>query len=384
MAATISINFASPEEVFSLEPPLRKSVSAKTLADVLGGGVVGGGYVRRTGDSMTGFLTLTSIMPTGTWDAVPKNYVDTHSFTRRYSYSTAGGTLSAGQTLVYGFDDNNNRLFFFDQTDQSRDVIEKYVDVYRNGILQVYNQDYAFLRVYQDQTGNLADIFPHTVQFFSPLVSGSNVQIHIGNVAAMPTVVGVATLTAWQGSGIRVKTVNGRDLSTTDLSISAFPLDFIASSSQLSDPRVSDRVPGVMTLSAYPLVPKAFGLFRKSPRQTSPSLPGYTRTLFTDKYGSTDGTFSRVKAFNIASLRSGISTDSPTTFTCSLSSGIFTDDSYSVLINVSVYSGDTSTDQYCNAVILNSTKTSTSFKFTVFDFFYGAPVGIDEISIMVF
>jgi hypothetical protein len=384
MAATISINFATPQEVFSLEPPLRKSISAKTLADVLGGGVVGGGYVRRTGDTMTGYLTLTSKMPEGAWDAVPKTYVDTHSFTRRYSYSTVGGTLSAGQTMVYGLDDNNNKLFFFDQTDPSRDVIQKYVDVYRNGILQVFNQDYTFLRVYQDQTGINGEIFPHTVEFFSPMVSGSNVQIHIGNVAAMPTVVGVASLTAWRGSGIRIRTLNGRDLNTSDLSISAYPLDFIASSSQASDPRDNDLVLSPMTLSAYPLVPKAFGIFRKNPAQTSPSLPGYTRELFTQKYGSADGTFTRAKAFNIAALRSGSGSDDPATFTVSLSPGVFSNTNYSALINVSVYDGSTATDQYCNAVILNASKTTTQFKFTIFDFFYGAPVGVDEISIMVF
>lgn len=373
MAATISINFATPEEVFSSTPPFKKSISAKTLADVLGGGQVGGGYVQRTGAKMTGFLTLLSSAPFEPYHAVHKNYVDQHAFTRRYQY-TVGLSLSAGSNLVYGRDDNDARLYFFDQTDTySINTIYRYVDVYRNGILQVFGQDYNFLNV--EIPEELASVIPPKIRFYSPLLSGTNVAIHIGNKGATPTVLGVASLSALNGSGIRIGSfIPG--ISTGDLTISAFPLDFAASLSEMRSPGRNDKMVSPTTLSAFPLVPKAFGLFKKQ--------AGYTRTSSTDAYGNSTGNFTTVKAFNLRDLRSKVSPDSPETFTCRLSSGVFLPgESYAPFINVSV-DGTGGKFDYAVPVIYNSTKNTAEFKFELVTLYFSPPDQVDEVSIVIY
>ena len=148
MASTISVNFATPEEVYIDIPPAKKSISAKTLSDVLGGGVVGGGYIQLTGTlpnkPMTGFLALTSLMPREDWYAAPKKYVDDHAYTRRYFYeiddARAGqpGFFASNTVAISGLDKNTTPLYFFEKSDTSYDNAWRYVDVYRNGILQSY------------------------------------------------------------------------------------------------------------------------------------------------------------------------------------------------------------------------------------------------------
>jgi hypothetical protein len=373
MAATISINFATPEEVFSSTPPFKKSISAKTLADVLGGGQVGGGYVQRTGAKMTGFLTLLSSAPFDPYHAVHKNYVDQHAFTRRYQY-TVGQSLSAGTTIVYGRDDNDAKLYFFDQTDTySINTIYRYVDVFRNGILQVFGQDYNFLNV--EVPEELITIIPPKVQFYSPLLSGTNVAIHIGNKGATPTVLGVASLSALNGSGIRLGTFLP-GIATGDLTISAYPLDFAATVAEMKQPRRVDKLVSPVTLSAFPLMPKAFGIFRKE--------PGYTRVSSNDPYGNTQGYFTTVKGFNINSLRTKVGVDSATTFTCTLSPGVFaSNESYTPRIEVSVESSASLFD-YAVPVVFNSSKTTTLFKFELLTLYFSSPDQVDEVSIVVY
>ena len=381
MAATISINFATPEEVFSSTPPQKKSISAKTLNDVLGGGQVSGGYVQRSGSTMTGYLTLVSDAPQLSGHAASKGYVDNHAFTRRYNY-TVGITLSANTKYVSGIDNNGARLRFFEYTDNpSFNAITRYVDVYRDGILQVYGDDYRFLNV---QVPIEQERFtPPTVEFYSPLLSGSNVAIHIGNKGAFPTVLGVASLSANPGWGIRLGNyyVNN-NVSTGDLSISAYPLDFAASAAEMKAPRRNDVMATPINLSAYPLMPKAFGLYRRA----KPSGVPYSRGAAEDPYGSPSGWFTFVKGFNLGGLRSGDGFGGGTvaTFTCLISTGVFTaSDDYTPKIEFSVAnSGEVF--EYAMGIAFNNAKTPTSFQFTPMTLYFSPPTNVDEVSILVY
>jgi hypothetical protein len=386
MAATISINFTTPEEVFSPNPPPKKSVSGKTLADVLGGGVIGGGYVQRTGAQMTGFLTLTSKAPTEPWHAVPKTYVDERSFTRRYTF-TSGVTISANQFFIYGRDDNGNNLLFFQSGDTvSQNTVYKYVDVYRNGILQVYGQDYEFKNV-EINDPNLQRILPHTVAFFTPLLSGSNVQINIGNTGAMPTVVGVASLTGFPGSGIRVQTITGSFSSSGDLSLSAYPADFVATRAQVQEPRNNEVMITPINLSAFPLMPKAFGVYRKNPPRTGfeEFEGGYLRGLPASewKYGSSDGIFRFVKGFNLGGLFSGQNNKPVETFTCVISAGVFQNTNYIPQIATTVFA-ENRRDDAAYGIVYSSTRTLTSFDFTMLSYQGIPPFDVEEVQIVIF
>ena len=377
MAATISINFASPEELFSVQPPTKKSVSAKLFVDTLGG-ITGGGYVKRTGDYMTGTLSLTAT-PVDPRHVVTKSYVDQHSFTRRYYFST-GVSLQAGQTVIFGRDDYDQTLYFFDAQDvTSIDVIQRYVDVYRNGILQVYGSDYYFSNLYQEQTGILSVIFPHKLHFNSPLLSGTNVQVHVGNKGSMPSIVGVVSLSGRVGSGIRIGNYYGNNINTGDLSVSAYPLDFIATTAQVRDPKRNDLCLSPMNLSAFPLVAKAWAHYRKT--------PGWTREFFDDKYGNLDGYFKFVRGYNLGGLQSGAGTDTPETFTCKISGGVFptapAPGDYNPMVTVTVASA-TDIDQYAAAIVFNNTKLHNEFKFGIMDFTYSAPIDVDEFTVVIY
>lgn len=376
MAATISINFATPEEVFSSTPPLKKSVSARTLSDVLGGGQVGGGYVQRTGSTMTGPLILESGTPTLSSQAVSKSYVDQHSFTRRFSY-TVGVSLSSNTKYVYGPDNNGIRLFFFDELDTSINTIERYVDVYRDGILQVFGDDYTFRNT--DTPRELRTLFPPTVVFASPLLSGTNVAVHVGNKGSTPTVLGVASLTANPGCGIRISNYYIPNINTGDLSISAYPLDFVATTSEMSVPKRNDVVASPLNLSAFPLMPKAFGLYK---RQTQPSV--WDRSDSSQNYGSSNGEFVFLKGFNLGKLISGVGDDPPATFTCYISSGVFAaNQSYAPKIEISVADSGQIYD-YAVGILFNNTKTLSSFKFTPLTLYFDNPNNVDEVSIVIY
>jgi microcystin-dependent protein len=75
MPGLISIDFATTTFEVDNNPSPYKSVSAKLLSDVLGGGSVSGGYVKKAGDTMSGALTLNGA-PTSDFQAATKKYVD--------------------------------------------------------------------------------------------------------------------------------------------------------------------------------------------------------------------------------------------------------------------------------------------------------------------
>jgi hypothetical protein len=387
MAATISINFATPEEVFSETPPNKKSISARTLNEVLGGGSVGGGYVQRNGQTpMTSFLTLFSASPPvdQPFVAVHKKYVDDHAFTRRYIY-TVGRSLSSESFNVYGPDDYGNALYFFDPEDEVSNIaVERYVDVYRNGILQVFGADYSFAGT--ETPRELIFISPPRVQFFTPLLSGGNVVIQIGNKGATPSVVGVASLSAVVGSGLRISNRYRPDIGTGELSISAWPYDFVATRQEVRTPNRNDVMMSPCNLSAYPLMAKAYGLFR---RQSVGGVP-YERVSALDKYGSSTGNFDLVKGFNMDGLKSGIWGNPSEILTCFFSKGVFVPGEvgpkdYSPMIRIDWTGADRAEEnQVMNCWVYNETKSLTGFNFTTQNTFYSPPQDIDEVHIVVY
>lgn len=216
MAATISVNFATVQDVFSVSPSPTKSVSSKVLADALGGGVVGGGYVRRTGDAMTGYLTLTSKNPTQDYHAVPKKYIDDFAFTTRYTYFTTAPT-----NVISGADIFNNTLNFNEQLTNT--TVGRYIDVYRDGVL---------LRPYRDPN-NIGDYRPTILQYFpttnvtippkieftETIPVSSNVQVMVGGKGPMPAVVGVSRIIEGKG-GTKLSPLMG----TGDVTVTIVPV----------------------------------------------------------------------------------------------------------------------------------------------------------------
>jgi hypothetical protein len=381
MAATISINFTTPEEVFSNNPPSKKSVSAKVLNEVLGGGVVGGGYVQRNGQTpMTSFLTLFSGTPgfDQPYAAVHREYVDKHAFTRRYIY-TVGNTIEPNTNDVFGIDDNGVRLTFFSDDDYtSINAVQRYIDVFRNGILQVFNQDYKLQNI--ELPLELQEILYPTIHFYSPLLSGTSIQINLGNVSATPSVLGVASLSANIGSGLRIQNLYSLPITTGDLSISAYPLDFVASVDQMRQPTRSDLMVSPTNLSAFPLLPKAYGHFRRT--------QDYIRTSSEDKYGSPTGVFQMIRGFNVGGLYSGLGTgETPLTLTCTLCPNLFNERSntrnYSPKIELSVFNID-DRDDMAIPVVFNETKALTGFKFQTMTLFFEPPNNIDEVNITIY
>lgn len=410
MASTISINFASAPEVFSVDPPTKKSISAKVLRDILGGGGDGGsGYVRREGDVMEGYLSLpnTPITPN---HAVPKFYVDERAIARRYKF-----TLKNTTAILSGADDNGTWLTFFKGDAPENSTFSRFLDVYRNGILQVWGPDFSFrnLTFNQDDIA-LRQLFPHTIQLSSPAPSGSVIQITIGTVGSLPYVTGVAALTAYEpgdvrgttrGSGIRVRRTNiyfpdgdptpptGDGQIMGDLALSAAPADFAALAAEVQNPQRNDVVLTPFNLISYPLMPKAFALYRRQNAASGPPLwpdgTRYTRQTTTQKYGAPNGMFHFVKGYNLGSLISGVGSDAPEVFTCTLSSGIFTgaNPSYTPVINIGLTNSGTIFDEHCVAFVANNSRVTTptpQFKFTVLNFAFAPPADIDEIGIIVY
>lgn len=396
MASTISINFATVDEVFlskqdPTDPsglrtistaPQKKSVSARVLAEALGGGRVGGGYVQRTGglvSQMTGFLHLTSVMPNEPYHAVPKKYVDDHSYTRRYhfvcrqnpspSLPPPAGYLTSGTTIVSGFDLNTNPFYFFDRTDVSREAVVQYVDVYRDGILQKFgaDDDYEILNTVTFFGGTTA------IKFKEPFVEGTTVQVNIGNVGALPLTFGVSTMSA--GYGLKTTMFSG------DVSMFVTPSSFAASSLEVSLTSVSDKFVSPVSLSAHPLVPRAHGLFRKESGYNGPfEFPN-------DYFGNSVGVFDNIRTFKLKRLvndpnRSPSFTDTRQ-FRVEMerfNQGTSTD--YNAVVNINLRNIDP--DSAVNAYVLSDTRTLTSFDFFITDVFGAAPTDVYEISILVY
>lgn len=385
MASTISINFATVEEVFDSTTdilgntvslaPQKKSVSARVLAEALGGGKVGGGYVQRTGgliSQMTGFLYLTGTMPIEPYHAVPKKYVDDHSYTRRYHFvcrsGTSPGYLQAGTTVVSGFDLNTNPFFFFDRSDVSREAIPQYVDVYRDGILQKFgsNDDYEIVNTSTFFGGTTAIIFKE------PFVEGTTVQVNIGNVGALPLTFGVSTISA--GYGMETSMFSG------DISLFVTPSSFAASSLEVSLSTIDDKFVSPKTLSAYPLMPRALGLFRKQPGYYPGGYP-------TDRFGGVDGNFDSIKSFKITGVisdpdRISLPIDLKR-FRVIIEQGTLTTTDYNASININV--DDTADPNLLvGSSVIAATRTLTSFDFFIADPFGDPPSDVYEISILVY
>ena len=183
MPATISVNFATQAEVETAPQPTTKSVSAKVLADVLGGGSLGGGYVRIAGSTMTGPLTLNAA-PTQNLHAATKKYVDDNAYQAKYRYNVVSPT-----STISGLDVNNNTLQFTSTLN---------VDVYRNGVLMVGNG--------VDYTANPSPT--NSIVFTTLLAAGAVVQVNVGGVGSiLAAAPGVAQIQA--GSGITLSPAGG-------------------------------------------------------------------------------------------------------------------------------------------------------------------------------
>lgn len=192
MPATISVNFATQAEVENSPQPTNKSVSAKVLADVLGGGSLGGGYVRIAGSTMTGALTLNAA-PTSDLHAATKKYVDDNSKQAKYYYNIAAPT-----STVSGPDNSSpSRTLDFTTTVG--------VDVYRNGVLLVGNGvDYT------------ANVSTKTITFTTALAAGAIIQVNVGGVGTtIAPAPGVSQLQA--GGGIALSPAGGTGNVTVSL-----------------------------------------------------------------------------------------------------------------------------------------------------------------------
>ena len=373
MAATISVNFATEPEVYQPTPPEKKSISAKVLSDVLGGGVVSGGYVRKTGDNMTGYLTLTSVQPRDAWHAVPKSYVDSHAYTRRYYFTCSAnatlgpGVLRPGSYVLSGMDLYTNYFYFFDKTDTSRYGISRYLDVYRNGILQVYGSDYDIIN-----TSTVTGAGITAVRFFQPLTDGANFQVSIGNSGAYPVTFGVNVL--YDGYGIMTSAVSG------DVTISVTPSSFAASNEEVSMKQEKYKFVSPYTLSAYPLMPKANGLFKKDTNYDRIA----TGNLYAP-YGDANGNFIKLASNMITSIKSNPDNSNPPApnrIRVYFPQNTLTTTDYIPFVTI-----NTETlipEDTCTATVVSTTRTLTSFDFFVYDNFWSNPLDIFEINIVVY
>jgi len=391
MAATISINFANEQDVYdesqeTLTLRTKKSVSAKLLQDVLGGGVVSGGYVQRTGSSMTGFLTLTSLPPTDPYHAAPKSYVDSRAYARRYFYEckipvTGSGIVAPNSTVLSGRDINDNHLYFFEKGDtMSLANISRYMDVYRDGILQSFGSDYSIINTF----GNTVFSGITAIRFNEPFENGTTFQVTIGNVGAFPATFGVQGLSA--GNGLNAIPYGGYTATgavSGNVNVYIEPSEIIASSETV---RLSSEINQFLTpryLSAYPLIPRAFGLFRKLMDPEWNDIEGGTEKTATQPYGSSDGLFIPIDTKKVVSIQSDPNGESaPIRFRVVLENGMMTDTNYNAV--VSINSRNFNTEEVVFATVNSNTKELTSFDFFVYDALGSAPIDVYEISTMVY
>lgn len=380
MAATISVNFASEQEVYLEQPPDKKSVSAKLLSEVLGGGIVSGGYVKRTGDSMTGFLTLTGIMPTRDYHAVPKRYVDDHAYTRRYYYECApqnigfSGFVPANSVTLSGSDLNTNLMYFFEASDTpSLDNLGRYIDVYRNGILQVYGSNKDYILVSNNSLFNSAT----AVQFAEPFQPGETFQISIGSQGAYPITFGLYRV--YEGFAIRTNALSG------DVTLSVITSAFASTRNQVKLRNSGDTYVSPVTLSAYPLIVKASGLFRKAGNYLrTPDI-----TNLDPPYGNENGEFSLVEGTGVISAFSkppslAGETPSSTRIRVNIDPKILENTNYNVQVHV--YTNDSNPENCVLAAVdcFTGRKTTTSFDFIVYTSLLLEPEDITEFSVLIY
>jgi hypothetical protein len=376
MASTISVNFATPEEVYIETPPSKKSISAKTLSDVLGGGVVGGGYIQLTGTlpnkPMTGFLQLTSLMPRNEWHAAPKKYVDDHAYTRRYYYeiddvkasSNLPGYFSSNTTIISGLDKNTSPLYFFEKSDGYYQNSWRYLDVYRNGILQAFPADYDLINVTTFYGGATA------IKFNTPLQKGANIQVNVGNVGAYPVTFGVNRVLS--GFATEMSSASG------EVVISVIPEDLASTDNQTRNREVSNRFISPVSLLRSPYAVKAKGVFRKEGGHF-PDLANQNR------YGNAEGVFENITTTNLLSVVSDPDRTLPSTPTklrCYITPNVVDTIDYNVYLTFNT-EDSSSVDDVVNGTVISNSRSLTSFDFFVYDSFYSTPLNIHEINIII-
>jgi hypothetical protein len=152
--------------------------------------------------------------------------------------------------------------------------------------------------------------------------------------------------------------------------------DFAATSSQVRASTANDAYVSPATLSAFPLMPRASGLFRKNvefiiDNEYPPSI-----------YGSVNGNFIPMTTYKILSVISKADGIDPQYFRAIFQDNVVDDVNYNCTVTVRNSSFDPDLAVFNN--ISSEFKTTSSFDFYVFDFFGTPPVDVYEISIMVF
>jgi hypothetical protein len=383
MAFTISVNLASIETIYDLAASNKtsletRSVGVKTLADVLGDSVDGQGYVKTSGSTMSGYLTLAGESPDDKINLSNKSYVDSHSPLRKYFYQaketpSLAGDVKTGTFILSGADRHGNHLFFFEREDDSLDNIVAYLDVYRDGVLQQIGSDYRIINNF----GGSGLPGVTAIKFFEPFIVGTDLQVNMGNAGAFPSTFGVRTLN--NSMGTRFFKVDGY---TQQKNLSSFLVsyldvrDFAATSSQVRASTANDAYVSPATLSAFPLMPRASGLFRKNvefiiDNEYPPSI-----------YGSANGNFTPMTTYKILSVISKADGIDPQYFRAIFQDDVVDDVNYNCTVTVRNSSFDPDLAVFNN--ISSEFKTTSSFDFYVFDIFGTPPVDVYEISIMVF
>lgn len=135
-------------------------------------------YLKLSGGSLTGVLTLVSSVPTGDWQAAPKKYVDDHvssAITGLLSLSVADGRYLklAGGTMSNFLTLNAN------PTNNLHAATKQYVDV-RTGSAQIWHDvssERTLGTVYHNDTG-------HAIQIYVTLSPPSGASVNVVSMGA--------------------------------------------------------------------------------------------------------------------------------------------------------------------------------------------------------
>lgn len=382
MAYTISVDLANKENILDNStanqiPNSKKTVSAKALQDTLGGNVDGLGYLKTTGDTISGRLVLTAFSPEQPFHISTKSYVDSHTPLRKYIYvckttTSSQGEVNAGSDLLSGADIFNNHLYFFERNDSSLDSINQYIDVYRDGVLQSIGTDYSIINNF----GGSGIVGITAVRFFEPFENGSTFQVNIGNVSSYPLTFGVRSLSGTLGNRFFKRDGYTRAKTLSSFYVSYLNVRDIASTSNdVATTTSVDVYVSPATLSAFPLMPRATGLFRKQ--------SGYNPEYPPNKYGNASGNFTPITTNKILSVISDpYNSNQSQLMKVILAPGIVESRDYNcnVIIRNSTFDPDFVAFNHINS----STKTLSSFEFIVYDYFNAPPQDVYEISILVF
>lgn len=383
MAFTISVDLASKESVYDLTTENKqslsfKSLSVKTLVDILGTGADGKGYLKTTGSPVSGQLTLAGQSPSDSISFSNKSYVDSHTPLRKYFFQVkdtpaSQGEVGIGTSVLSGRDIYGNHLFFFEREDNSLDNIVAYIDVYRDGIIQNIGSDYRIINNF----GGSGLPGVTAIRFTEPFQVGTNLQVNIGNIGAFPSTVGVRTL----NNSLATRFFK-RDGYMSNRTLSSFYVsyldvrDFASSTTQVRSATSSNTYVSPATLSAFPLMPRASGLFRKD---VNFIINDYPPAI----YGSATGNFIPQTTYKILSvISSPVPENDPQLFRVFLQNGTLDNSNYNCTVTVRNSSFDPDSVVFTN--VASVFKTVSSFDFYVFDFFGTPPVDVYEISIMVF